>query len=220
VETQHAEQSFLVEVYRIVLLRAIFAIVIGYLLGSIPTGYLVGKAWGVDVREHGSGRTGGTNVWRATKQFWPLALTVMGDGAKGIGAVLIGRYLLGSELAAALAGAGAVIGHNWSFVLRFRGGAGGITAGGALLALSPVAGVIVVVLALLLIYITRYASVATLTVGIGSLVVLTLLAIVAPQISPWAHVPFGILVAPSIVMALRPNLKRLAQGTERHISGY
>jgi glycerol-3-phosphate acyltransferase PlsY len=51
--------------------RLLLALAIGYLLGAIPVGYIVGKAWGVDVREHGSGRTGGTNVWRATGELLP-----------------------------------------------------------------------------------------------------------------------------------------------------
>jgi glycerol-3-phosphate acyltransferase PlsY len=202
---------------------AVVAILIGYLLGSIPTGYLVGKAWGIDVREHGSGRTGGTNVWRATKQIWPLVLTVAGDILKGGGAVLIGRYLLGPhsnwpELTAALAGAGAIAGHNWSFMLGMRGGAGGVTAGAALVMLSPTAGLVIVVVGIALLAITRYASVGTLTIGLGSLLVLTLLSLVAANTNPWPHVIFGLMAAVAITWALRPNLRRLMQGTERHIS--
>jgi acyl phosphate:glycerol-3-phosphate acyltransferase len=196
----------------------LLALAAGYLLGAIPTGYVVGRAWGVDVRQHGSGRTGGTNVYRATKQVLPLILTILGDVLKGAAAVLIGRYLLHSELAAALAGAASLFGHNWSLVLGWRGGAGGMTAGAALVFLSPVAGAIVAVAALLLLYISRYASVATLVVGLGSLVVLTLLAWLAGSGHPWAHVPFGALVAAGIVWGLRPNLKRLATGTERRIT--
>ncbi len=205
------------------ILLSVAAIVIGYVLGSIPTGYLIGKAWGVDVREHGSGRTGGTNVWRATRQIWPPVLTVSGDVIKGMAAVLIGRYLLGPyaawpELTAALAGAAAVAGHNWSFMLGLRGGAGGMTAGAALVMLSPTAGLVVVVIAVTLLLITHYASVATLTVGLGSLIVLGLLSVVAGNANPWPHVIFGIMAAAGILWALRPNIKRLIQGTERRIS--
>ena len=205
------------------ILLAIVAIAIGYLLGSIPTGYLVGKAWGIDVREHGSGRTGGTNVWRATKQVLPLVLTVAGDIFKGGGAVLIGRYIIGPyagfpELTAALAGAGAIAGHNWSFMLGMRGGAGGVTAGAALVMLSPPAGLVIVVVGIVLLAITRYASVGTLTIGLGSLIVLGLLSLVAANSNPWPHVLFGLMAALAIIWALRPNLKRLIQGTERRIN--
>jgi glycerol-3-phosphate acyltransferase PlsY len=205
------------------ILLSIAAILTGYTLGSIPTGYLIGKAWGVDVREHGSGRTGGTNVWRATKQVWPLVLTVSGDVIKGMAAVLIGRYVLGpyaawSELTAALAGAAAIAGHNWSFMLGLRGGAGGMTAGAALIMLSPTAGVVVAVIAVALLLITHYASVATLTVGLGSLIVLGLLTLLAGNANPWPHLIFGVMAAVGILWALRPNLKRLIQGTERRIT--
>jgi acyl phosphate:glycerol-3-phosphate acyltransferase len=194
------------------------ALAIGYLLGAIPVGYLVGKAWGVDVRDHGSGRTGGTNVWRATNQILPPLLTVLGDVLKGMAAVLIGRYLIGSELAAALGGVGAVLGHNWSVMLGWRGGAGGMTAGAALVILSPIAGGIVAVTAIALLYFTHYASIATLVVGVGSLVALTLLALLSGGMHPWVHVVFGALAALSIAYALRPNLKRLVQGNERRIT--
>jgi glycerol-3-phosphate acyltransferase PlsY len=198
--------------------RLLLAIMVGYLLGAFPTGYLVGKAWGVDVRKHGSGRTGGTNVWRATKQIWPLVLTVLGDILKGAAAVLIGRHLFGSELAAALAGSAALFGHNWSFLLGWRGGAGGMTAGAVLTFLSPTAAVFVVPFALLMLYLSHYASIGTLAVGVGSLVVLTLLALVNSFRYPWAHVVFGLLAAAGIAWALRPNFKRLREGSERRIT--
>jgi len=199
-------------------LTVVLAAVVGYLLGAIPFGYLVGKAWGVDVRRYGSGRTGGTNVWRATGQVLPPLLSGLGDVAKGVAAVLIGRLLLGSELAAALAGAAAVAGHNWSVMLGWRGGAGGATAAAALIALSPLAGVIVVPTAAAIIYISRFASLGTFTVGVGGLVAVTALAAMAPIGHPWQHVIYAVGAAVSVSLALRPNFKRLAEGTERRIT--
>jgi len=199
-------------------LTVVLAAVVGYLLGAIPFGYLVGKAWGVDVRRYGSGRTGGTNVWRATGQVLPPLLSGLGDVAKGVAAVLIGRLLLGSELAAALAGAAAVAGHNWSVMLGWRGGAGGATAAAALIALSPLAGVIVVPTAAAIIYISRFASLGTFTVGVGGLVTVTALAVMAPIGHPWQHVIYAVGAAASVTLALRPNFKRLAEGTERRIT--
>jgi acyl phosphate:glycerol-3-phosphate acyltransferase len=197
--------------------KLLAAIVAGYALGALPIGYLVGKAWGVDVRKHGSGRTGGTNVWRATKNLLPVALTVSGDAIKGAAAVLIGRYLLGSELAASLGGAAAVFGHNWSFLLGWKGGAGGMTAGAVLLALTPVAGAIAIPLALGALALSRYASVGTLTIAVGGLVALALLALVAGNSHPPVHILYGFLSCAWVCWALRPNLKRLAEGTERRI---
>jgi len=194
------------------------AAAIGYLLGSIPVGYLVGKAWGVDVREHGSGRTGGTNVWRATKQILPSLLTGLGDILKGVAAVYFGRFVLGSELAAALAGAAAVYGHNWSVFLGWRGGAGGVTTSAALIALSPLAGGIVVPIGIIVLIFSRLASLGTLTIATGALVALVALAWQVPSVLSWQDVIFGVLVAFAVVWALRPNLKRLASGSERRIT--
>ncbi len=198
--------------------RLALAIVAGYFLGAIPVGYLVGKAWGVDVLKHASGRTGGTNVYRATGQLLPPALTILGDILKGMLAVLIGRYLLYSELAAAAAGAAAVIGHNWSFWLGWRGGAGGVTAAAALTALSPVAAAVTVPLAVLALVISHYASVGTLAVAVGGAIALGALALLAPNGNVSDHEVYGILSAAAVIIALRPNLERLLAGRERRIN--
>ncbi len=198
-------------------IQLLLALAVGYLLGSIPSGFLVGKAWGVDVTRYGSGRTGGTNVWRATGRIAPLVLTVLADSLKGILAVAVGRYLLGNELAAALGGVGAVLGHNSSFMLRGRGGAGGMTTGAALVALSPLAAAIAVPVAIAALYFTRYASVGTLSIGLGGLLGLVTVYLVAPASHPAVHIIFGIFTSLAVLYALRPNLKRLAQGTERRI---
>jgi len=192
--------------------------VLGYLLGSLPVGYLVGKLYGVDVRRHGSGRTGGTNVWRATRQVWPPLLTILGDLGKGLLAVWIGRRLGGSEIAAALAGVAAVLGHNWPIFLRFKGGAGGITAGACLLMLNVTAGAITIPVSLLALYLSKYASVGTFTVGAGGLLILLILRLLAPDLAPSVHLLYGMLTTAAIAYALRPNLRRLARGTERRIS--
>jgi glycerol-3-phosphate acyltransferase PlsY len=142
----------------------------------------------------------------------------LGDLLKGVAAVLIGRHVLGSEAAAALAGAAAVAGHNWSVVIGWRGGAGGATASAALTALSPLAGAIVVPIGIIVLYFSRYASLATITAGGGGLVALAALAWLAPEGHPWTHVIYGALTAAIVLWSLRPNLKRLADGTERRIT--
>ena len=192
--------------------------IVGYLLGSLPVGYLVGKLYGVDVRRHGSGRTGGTNVWRATGQVWPPLFTILGDTGKGLLAVWIGRRLGGSELAAALAGAAAVLGHNWPVFLRFKGGAGGITAGACLLMLNLTAGAITIPVSILALYLSHFASVGTFTMGVGGLLVLLILRLSAPVLAPSVHLLYGVLTTAAIAYALRPNLRRLVRGTERRIT--
>lgn len=192
----------------------ILAVLIGYLIGSIPIGYLIARAKGVDIRTVGSGRTGGTNMSRAFGFRWGVASGLL-DVAKGFLAVVIARQLFGDEIAAALAGAAAVSGHNWSIFLHFKGGAGGATGVGALIALNPIAAAITIPFFVAILLIIRYASVATLSVaGIGTL---TLAVMYLLGASPGAHILFGILLCILIVWALRPNLLRLWSGTERRI---
>ncbi len=193
----------------------LLAILLGYLLGSIPSGYLIGRAKGIDVRKYGSGRTGGTNVYRALGLRYGI-LTGLSDGAKGLVAVLLARWIFGSEAAAALAGAMAVCGHNWPVFLRFKGGAGGGTAAGALIALNPLAAGITVPIFLLVLVIGRYASVATMSIAIGSALVLIVLYYFDIH-TPLGHLVFSALTILWIIWALRPNLMRLYHGTERRI---
>ncbi len=199
------------------MMSVVLGLVVGYLFGSIPVGYLVGKAWGVDVRQHGSGRIGGTNVWRAAG-VTAAALTVLGDIFKGIIAIWLIRTYMGSEWATALAGVGAVLGHNWPVWLRFRGGAGGMVGAATLAILNPMAATVVLPLAVVNLFLTRYASIGTLTVGLGGLLMLVGVWAWHPEIVPPPHVIYGLGLAVAIVWALRPNIIRLRQGTERRIT--
>lgn len=192
------------------------AILAGYLIGSLPIGYLFGRLKGIDVRAIGSGRTGGTNVYRALGAKLGL-LTGLLDFAKGAVSVLLVRALLGDEAAAALAGAAAVAGHNWSLFLGFKGGAGGSTAAGALLALNPLAGAFVVPLFVLILFVGRIASVATLSVGVGSVVAILVLHGINPAATPLSQLLFAVPAMAMIAISLRPNLERLLHGTERRI---
>ena len=200
-----------------VMWQLVVAALLGYLFGSIPMGYLAGRLKGVDVRAHGSGRTGGTNVWRAAG-LAPAALTVVGDLLKGMVVLWLVRSLWGNEWATALAGAMAVVGHNWPLWLGFRGGAGGVVGGATLAILNSMAATIVIPLALINLFLTRYASVGTLTVGIGSLLVLGGIWLWRPDVVPLPHVIYGLMVAAAITWSLRPNLERLRAGTERTIT--
>jgi glycerol-3-phosphate acyltransferase PlsY len=120
-----------------VTVQILIAAVLGYFLGSIPTGVLVCKVLGIsDVRQSGSGHTGGLNVTRSAG-FWAGALTAVGDALKGVVAASGAALLSGSPWAAAAAGALAVVGHNWSVFLRFTGGIGLATLFGSVLRFSP-----------------------------------------------------------------------------------
>ncbi|NOX62709.1 MAG: glycerol-3-phosphate 1-O-acyltransferase PlsY [Chloroflexi bacterium] len=192
------------------------AMLLGYLIGSIPIGYLIGRTKGVNVLEHGSGRTGGTNVFRALGIRYGV-LTGLGDLLKGALAVWLARAIFGHEAAAALAGAFAVFGHNWSVFLAFRGGAGGSTAAGALLTLNPVVGFILLPIFIAILLVVRYASVATFSVAVGATVLLTLFYFLDPAKTPLWHIVFGVAVLIMIGYSLRPNFVRLWHGNERRI---
>ena len=113
------------------------AAVWGYLLGAVPTGVLVSRALrGTDVRRQGSGHTGGLNVSRVAG-FWAGALTAVGDALLGMAAVAAAPLLTENPWAATMAGVAAVVGHDWSVFIRFGGGIGLSSLGGALLYLAP-----------------------------------------------------------------------------------
>ncbi len=199
---------------RVVVLPYILVTLIGYLIGAIPVGYLVGKTQGIDVRQYGSGRTGGTNVLRALG-LGPAFFTILGDALKGMIAVLVARAIMPTPLAEALAGLGAVGGHNWSVFIGFRGGAGTITALGALSLLSLQTLFVVTPLGLVALLLSRYASVGSLVISCSMPFVL--LGFIAAGHQPLAHLVYGVGVAAIIISALRGNIQRLRTGTERRI---
>ncbi len=193
---------------------AVAAMVVAYLLGSFPAGYLLGRAWGVDVRTWGSGRTGGTNVLRAAGPV-PAFLTGAIDVGKGVLAVWLAGVLAGTDLAQVLAGAAVILGHNYPVFLRFRGGAGVGTSLGALAPIYFPAALGLVILLLLVIFITRYASVGSLTVC--TLMPIILLVLGLTGVLPLIYLAYGLLAWAIIVFAHRPNIRRLIAGTERRL---
>lgn len=192
-----------------------------YLIGSLPVGVIVVRvATGKEVLNHHSGRTGGTNVMR-TAGIWAGLVTAIGDVFKGYLAVALAQRIAPSvDGLHALAGALAVLGHNHSIFLperrdgrlRLRGGAGGASSLGAAIAMSPVVGLLIPLVPLLLFGI-GYASVTTLTVGFLAAVIFAYQAL--RGIGPWAHVAYAVVVEGLMALALRPNLIRLARGEER-----
>ena len=206
-------------------LQAVLAGLIGYTLGAIPVGLLVCRVQGLDPRLHGSGRTGGTNVWRTTHSIPSALVTVTGDVVKGMVPVFLARALFpGVPLAQALAGLGAVAGHNWSVYIRFGGGAGTMTNFGALFALSPLTCLVMIPVGTITLAISRIASVASLAVAWGACILLIVLAVTGVDLNPFvAHpsaldqVVYGVGQAAIITYALRPNIGRLLRGEERRV---
>lgn len=186
--------------------------ILGYLLGSIPTGLLVGRFAGIrDVREYGSGKTGFTNSLRALGLKWALIVVVV-DAAKGSAPVLIGRLLFDEPMAAALGGVAAVIGHTFPVFAGFRGGRGVTTAFGAFLAVSPLAALAVLVFALVVLAMFRYASLMSVVgVFVGFLVIVGL---VLADRAAQAYLLFALLTMLAVEFNHIANIKRLLAGTE------
>lgn len=208
---------------------------LGYLLGAIPVGLLVCRLYGVDIRTVGSGRIGGTNAWRAAGLKAAIP-TVVGDALKGALAVWLIRTIYGIlfpepatmsvdeatarltalQLAAALAGGAAIIGHNWSLFIGFKGGAGGITSAATTMAISPLVGGMVWIIGILLIWWSRIASVGTFAVGASAFTIFLVLTL--NQLSPWPYVVYGVIALGAVLIALQPNRAKLAAQEERVIS--
>ncbi|MCS7055175.1 MAG: glycerol-3-phosphate acyltransferase [Thermoflexales bacterium] len=194
--------------------------VAGYLIGSIPFGWIIVKlVKGIDVRQFGSGRTGGTNVFRAAGVV-PGLLTAILDVLKGVAAVLIVRQLVPNTAgwAEALTGFGVVLGHNASCFLNFRGGAGGATAVGTSIALWPWGGVPAFVVGSLMLFVGGYASIASMLAGLIVAVASTVGA--ALGAAHWSYAAYGWGVLGLILIALRPNIERLRAGTEKRVSWF
>ncbi|MBC7225965.1 MAG: glycerol-3-phosphate acyltransferase [Thermoflexales bacterium] len=193
----------------------LIALIAGYLLGSIPVGFLVVRlSRGVDVRRVGSGRTGGTNVLRAAG--WGAAVaTGLGDALKGAAAVYLARALNGPPLMQALAGFAAVVGHNYSCFLRLRGGAGTATSVGGAIALWPIGGLLAVPALLAAAFLSRHASVGSISVALFLPLAFAVGAILGTV--PWAYETHALLTSALTLWALRPNIRRLARGEERRI---
>ncbi len=193
---------------------ATFAIV-GYLLGSIPFGLIAGFLFGrTDVRQHGSGNTGMTNVMR-TVGVKAAILVLLLDMGNCVAAVLIARAFTDSEPAHVAAAIAAMVGHTWSIYLKFKGGKGTATGWGGLLILSPLAGIVATLFGSALVAGTRYislGSIAAATVGSAVLIALSLTGN-----APTSYALFGIVGAPIIVFRHKDNIRRLIKGEERKL---
>src|SRR6267154_116710 len=148
------------------MLTLAFVLVGSYLLGSIPFGCLAGRIRGIDIRKVGSGNIGATNVVRVLGKRYGYPVFVL-DFLKGLGAVRIAMAVrpesTSPELVGVLAAVSAVIGHSFPIWLKFRGGKGVATSAGALFGLMPLAMVIGAAIWMLVFWMTRYASVASIT---------------------------------------------------------
>ena len=180
----------------------------GYVLGSMPWGYwLPLLVRHEDIRRHGSGNIGGTNVWRAFG--WRLGLpVVLLDTAKGFVPALVGMLLV-SHLTGVLAGAAAMLGHWRPLFLRWqRGGKVVATCGGAFLGVAPLVGAVGAVVWIVVFLVLRYASLASILAALSLPVAAALLG------EPWPVIVFAAGAALAVLVLHRANIARLRAGTE------
>lgn len=193
--------------------------VIGYGIGSISTGYLVGKLYrNVDLRTVGSGSTGATNTFRTLGRGAGLLVAVL-DISKGIVAVWVahllmdrlGEYQTFGEAAAAL---GAVTGHCWPLLLRGRGGRGVATGFGALLFVATPAWAAAVAFFALALALTRMVSVGSLASVVGALVGYLLFSATGWLSFHWATLAFILIGGAIVYVRHYPNIQRILRGVE------
>jgi glycerol-3-phosphate acyltransferase PlsY len=184
-------------------------VVVGaYLLGSIPFGYVLPRLLrGDDIRRHGSGNVGATNVWRVYGRWLGLPVAVL-DVLKGLVPAAVGLWL-GGDWVGVLAGAAAMLGHARPVYLGFsKGGKMVATAGGVALALAPFAALGCAVVWIAVFALTRYASLASMLAAVALPVLCLALG------SSWPVVAFTALAALGVLALHRQNVRRLLTGTE------
>ena len=184
----------------------IVLIIGGYLLGSVPSGYILVKLKkGIDIRRYGSGNVGSTNTVRVAGKGLG-ALVFLLDGAKGAVPALLGLAV--SPEAAALAGFAAFLGHLWPIWLGFSGGKGVATAFGVALVVAPIPALIAIGVWLILAVSTSYVSVGS--CGAAILIVILLLFMA----NHWIYIPVFVAITALICWRHRSNFRNIRNGTE------
>jgi acyl phosphate:glycerol-3-phosphate acyltransferase len=178
-----------------------------YLLGSIPTGLLLAKAFGVDIRTTGSGNIGATNVYRTLGRSVGV-MTLVGDCLKGLLPVLLAKYLHLPDVWIAVIGLAAFLGHVYTVFLGFKGGKGVATALGVFLGVSPLAVGGALLLFVAVVWWSRYISLGSILAA-AVMPILVLLLDGRPPL-----VLMTVAVAALVVWKHKENIKRLREGTE------
>ncbi len=206
-----------------IVLRILWLLGLSYFIGAIPFGYIIAKVTrNVDVRQVESGRTGGTNTLRAAG-FWAGLATATLDILKGATTVWLAKFVVPDLYwVHMLAPVLAIIGHNYSLILaerdpegkvRLYGGAGGAPAAGGALGLWAPSLLYILAIGVVLFFVVGYASVTTMSVPVIAGLVFAYQA--AHGQLPWVYVAYAVLAEALLLWALRPNIRRLLNGTER-----
>jgi glycerol-3-phosphate acyltransferase PlsY len=195
-----------------------FVLFIGYLIGSVPSGYLIVRILkGIDIRDYGSGNIGFANTLRVLGLLPGLAVLIS-DIAKGAISAWAGTLFASSigispQIAGGMLGLSSIIGHNWSIFLKFRGGKGVATTAGVFLVLTPFPFIFSALTMALVMGLTRYVSLGSMIAG-GSLPIFIWLGV---NEKGWFYLYLSVVAAFLIVFTHRSNLGRLLQGKERKL---
>lgn len=198
-----------------IFIKVVIAAVVAYLIGSIPTGYIVVKsATGQDIRQVGSGSTGATNVKRVMGKKWFFIVLLL-DALKGAIPVMIANFVpylhSNSGLTAVIAAACVLLGHSKSIYLGFTGGKSVASGVGTILALSPTVGLSIAVIWAIITYASKYVS-------LGSIIALALSPVLMFLFNqPIAYVIYCVIGAIYVIYLHRENIKRLLAGTENKV---
>ncbi|NLD48543.1 MAG: glycerol-3-phosphate 1-O-acyltransferase PlsY [Clostridiaceae bacterium] len=201
--------------------KAVLVFLAAYLLGSLNTSLVVGRLYGMDIRQHGSGNAGMTNTLRTLGKL-PALFVIVGDVLKGVLACIIGYYILKDTISTTgygnitgpsntgllIGGLGAIIGHNWPVYFGFKGGKGILTTFAVIMTVSPRIGLILLLIFLVIVAITRYVSLGSI---IGSAMFPVLSAVFGK--GP-IFVVFAAIVAIMAIARHHSNIGRLVKGTE------
>ncbi|MBN2186161.1 MAG: glycerol-3-phosphate 1-O-acyltransferase PlsY [Dehalococcoidia bacterium] len=207
--------------------KFVAAVVIAYLLGSIPFGLIIGKLTsGVDVRKHGSGKTGATNVMRTAGTKFGI-LTLILDVVKAAGAVMLAKAIVGSDIlyaggfflhwqaAQVMAGLAVVAGHNWPVFAKFKGGRGVTAYFGTLFAICPPAGIFGAEVLAVSALRSQRMSMGSILGALAAWCLMVPLTITYNF--PPIYLAYGLAVVTLLVFQHQDNIKRLQQGTERKL---
>lgn len=187
-------------------------VLLSYLVGATPFGFLAGKMKGIDIRDHGSGNIGATNVLRVLGK--PVGITVLIlDVLKGLVPVIIAKLASDSSLLHIATAMAAILAHNYTFWLGFKGGKGIATTGGAILPLMPWALLAAVIGWILVLKISRYVSLASI---VAALLIPLTLAVESLVTGTWEGniFAFGMFVCLLAIWKHRSNIGRLLRGEE------
>ncbi|MEQ1840829.1 MAG: glycerol-3-phosphate 1-O-acyltransferase PlsY [Verrucomicrobiales bacterium] len=194
------------------LIRDTWPVLLAYVVGATPFGFLAGKLRGIDIRQHGSGNIGATNVLRTLGK--PVGITVLAlDVLKGLLPVLLAKSVSDSSIIHIASAMAAILGHNYTFWLGFKGGKGIATTAGAILPIMPYALIAAVTGFLIVLKASRYVSLGSIAAAIIIPVTIVVESLIRGSWD-WYILGFALFVCLLAIWKHRANIQRLCRGEE------